>query len=151
MHIRRSMRTAAARPAEASSVRPASRALAAGLGLALGLAVPLATPAPARAENAAKEFGLGVSCVAANLVYGPAKTFYATGGGLVAGMAWLFSGGDDEVARPIVDASMRGDFVLGLDHLRGKQPIEFVGRSPEQERMRELAGDSQPSTYDEGF
>lgn len=143
MITRRSMRPAGA--------RGATRALSAGLGLALGLAVPLVAPEPARAENAAKEFGLGVGTVAANLVYGPAKTLYAAGGGLVAGMAWAFSGGDHAVARPIVDASMRGDYVLGLDHLKGEQSIEFVGRSPEQEEMRSLAGDSQPSTYDEGF
>ena len=98
-----------------------------------------AAPMAAQAESPAKEFGLGAATVFANLLYGPTKLVYATVGGFVASMAYAFSGGDVEVARPIVDASLRGDYFVTLAHLRGEDSIEFVGRRP---RHRSMAGTS---------
>ena len=97
------------------------------------------TPASANAKSAAAEYGIGISVVLINLVYGPVKVLYATGGAIVSGMAWVFSAGDSEVARPIWDASMRGDYALVPEQLKGKRPIEFIGRSPEHVRMMEPA------------
>ena len=100
-----------------------------GLAAAAALTVILSA-APLRAETPGSEFAIGASCALTNLLYGPVKVFYALGGGLVATIAYGFSGGDMDVARPIVNAALRGDYVLTPDHFRGTRQWEFVGRSP---------------------
>ncbi len=106
--------------------------------IALAVAMTASPAAPAWAvDSPAKEFGLGTATVVANLIYGPTKLLYAVGGGLVAGIAYVFSGGDLEVARPIVDASLRGDYFVTTDHLRGREELEFIGRRPQHRRLEE--------------
>ena len=91
------------------------------------------TPAPAAAaDSAGMEYGLGVGCAFINLIYGPTKMLYATGGAIVSGFAWVFSAGDTDVAKPIWDASMRGDYMVVPDQLRGRKGLDFIGRTPEQ-------------------
>ena len=110
-----------------ASIRSVLIALAAAVTFAL-------TPAPAAAaDSPGMEYGLGVSCAFINLLYGPVKVLYATGGALVSGFAWVFSAGDTDVARPIWDASMRGDYVVVPDQLRGRKGLDFIGRTPPQE------------------
>jgi len=108
-------------------------------GVALALALSLASVAPAQAaeQSAVGQLGTGALTVGANLLYMPAKLIYALGGGLVAGTAWLFSGGDSDASAPIVDAALRGDYVVTSANIRGEEPIEFIGRSPEQQRAQE--------------
>jgi len=113
-----------------TSIRSALIALAVTATFAL-------TPASANARSAAAEYGIGISCVLVNLVYGPAKALYATGGGIVSGLAWVFSAGNSDVARPIWDASMRGDYTLAPDQLLGRRPFTFIGRSPEHLEVME--------------
>jgi len=105
------------------SIRSALIALAAAATFAL-------TPVPAEAESPGSEYGIGVGCAFVNLLYGPTKILYATGGGIVSGFAWVFSAGDSDVARPIWDASMRGDYMVVPDQLRGRKRLDFIGRSP---------------------
>lgn len=105
--------------------------------LATVIGLTLTTAAWANEEEMKKEAGLGAVSAATSLVYGPVKLAYALGGGLVAGMAWAASGGDAEVAKPILDASMRGDYVVTPDILRGERNIQFVGRAPEQATLGE--------------
>lgn len=88
-------------------------------------------------ERLENEAGMGVASAAASLLYGPAKLIYAGGGGLVAGMAYLVSAGDSDVTMPILNASMRGDYVLTPSHLQGREPIEFVGRNPEARDLQD--------------
>jgi hypothetical protein len=107
--------------------------------LAVGItafALVFASAAQAGGERVRSEAGLGAASVAASLIYGPAKLIYAGGGGLIAGMAYLVSGGDTQVAKPILDASMRGDYVVTPAHLNGSRSIEFVGRDPEARELR---------------
>jgi hypothetical protein len=125
----------------------AARAGALALGLALG-----AAPAAAQPRNAGVEYGRGALCVLANLIYGPVKLLYATGGALVAGGAYVFSGGDRDVTGPIADASLRGTYAITPRHLTGAERIEFVGRSPSQRAAKERAdGDWGGAPPDEGF
>jgi len=107
------------------------------------------TPISAKAESAAAEFGIGAACAVSNLVYGPLKIVYATGGAIVSGLAWALSAGDTDVARPIWDTAMRGDYVIQPDHLRDRKPLEFLGRSPAHRRAMESVPPEEP--YDEGF
>jgi len=125
------------------SIRPALIALAAVVMLA-------STPVPtAAADSPGVEYGLGISCALINLIYGPTKTLWATGGAIVSGFAWVFSAGDIDVAKPIWDASMRGDYMLVPDQLRGRERIDFIGRAPEQAAAAETPWKEEPGG--EGF
>ncbi len=120
------------------------------LGATLLVLWMTAAPIAAHAESPAKEFGLGTATVFANLVYGPTKLAYAMVGGFVASIAYAFSGGDVDVARPIVDASLRGDYFVTLDHLQGKDSIEFVGRRPRHQSMAEASDWGDPGVSASG-
>jgi hypothetical protein len=119
-----------------------SMLLAAVAALALALA-----PATSRAEDLGNEAGLGAAAALGSLLYAPVKLIYAMGGGLTAGLAWVFSAGDSDVVNPIIDASLRGDYVITPDHLRGERPVEFIGRSPAQNTARQ----DEPPASDETF
>lgn len=125
------------------SIRSALIALAAAATFAL-------TPAPAAADSPGMEYGLGVGCAFINLVYGPVKVLYATGGAVVSGFAWVFSAGDTGVAKPIWDASMRGDYMVVPDQLRGRERLDFIGRAPEQAGAMGTPWKEEPPTG-EGF
>lgn len=117
---------------------------------AVALALAMA-PAPAHAGRTSEAL-LGTSCALLNLVYGPAKLTYAMVGGLVGGLAYAFSAGDAEVAGPILDSALRGDYALSPEHLQGRRELEFIGRSEEHRRAREAAGgfegDESPAPVD---
>jgi hypothetical protein len=100
----------------------------------IAAATIVSTPVLARAENVGAELGIGTACALSNLIYGPLKVLYAMGGALVSGLAWGLSAGDTDVARPIWDTAMRGDYVIEPDHLRGRKPLEFLGRLPTHRR-----------------
>ncbi len=107
--------------------------------IATAVALTLSSAASADEAKIQNDAGMGAASAAASLIYAPTKLVYATGGGLVAGMAYLVSGGDQDVAKPILDASMRGDYVLTREHLKGQRSIEFVGRNPEARELRAQA------------
>jgi hypothetical protein len=109
---------------------------------ALGLTL---APAKSRAqqEDLGNEAGWGAAAALSSLLYSPVKLIYALGGGLTAGMAWLFSAGDSDVVNPIIDASLRGDYVITPSHLRGERPVEFIGRSPEHTASQQEAPPSE--------
>lgn len=122
------------------SRRSCSFVLAGILALAIAGA-----PLSASAEGVGKTAGLGVGSVLCSLVYGPAKLVYASLGALVAGGAWALSAGDPAVASPILNAAVRGDYVITPDHLEGRQSLQFVGRDPSQQTL------AHGSMFDEGF
>jgi hypothetical protein len=115
------------------SIRRSSCAAVAVLGLAVALG-----SAPASAQSAEKnedvgregEAGLGVAAGLASIVYAPAKVLYAAGGGLVAGLAYVFSAGDKDITEPILTPALRGDYVVTPAHLRGEKQLDFIGREP---------------------
>lgn len=114
-----------------TSVAGAQRLLCAWL-----LAAAIATaPGSALADDPgghdlAAEAGIGAGAALATLVYGPVKLAYALGGSVVGGLAFLFSGGDVEVAKTILTPSLRGHYVVTPSQLQGKRDIEFFGRDP---------------------
>lgn len=107
--------------------------------LAAAIGFALVSAGPAQAEGMAREAGMGLLTAATNVVYGPVKVIYGLGGALVAGAAWLVSGGDGEVVEPILTASLRGDYVVTPAHWRREQDLEFIGRRPEDRELRQTA------------
>ena len=122
------------------------------------VALPAAAPASAEtetesqtnAENGGREgeAGLGVAAGLISLFYAPAKVLYAAGGGLVAGLAYVVSGGDQQVVDPILTPALRGDYVVTPAHLRGERQLEFIGREPEDRALRDEQG--QPASNKSG-
>jgi len=82
-------------------------------------------------QDLARDAGIGAGSALVSLVYAPLKICYAVGGLMVGGLAWMFSGGDGEVASIILTPSLRGDYVVTPRQLQGKEPIQFFGRKPE--------------------
>ncbi len=101
------------------------------LSLALVCALVVSTPAraeEARERNIAAHYGLGVGSVLCSLVYGPVKVLYATLGTVTSGLAWALTGGRTDIAREIITASVRGDYVVRPENLTFNEPLVFTGR-----------------------
>lgn len=110
------------------SLRP-SRVASVGLGLA---AVVSLAPLSAFAEEPAsspESAGMGAASMLVTLLYGPVKLVYATTGGIVGGLAYGLTGGNADVAVPILESAIYGDYYVTPDQLRGEKSLEFVGRS----------------------
>lgn len=61
------------------------------------------------------------------LLYFPLKAVFAISGGIVGGLAYVFSGGNEQAAKTIWDTSLYGTYVITPDHLQGNRPIRFLG------------------------
>lgn len=107
-----------------------------GLVLAALVTGLLSVAPAAHAESAAREAGIGLGSFFGSLLYAPVKIIYATGGLVVGGLAYALSGGDGDVTGPIINASVRGDYMLTPDHIRGEKEVAFIGRSPENRAAR---------------
>ena len=112
--------------------RSVSRRLV-GAGLVLALGLGLASPAYAQERPAGNEAGYGALAVLSSLAYAPVKLVYAGLGLIFAGGAYVLTGGDEETPRKLLQRSLRGDYIITPEHLRGERPVIFVGRDPVNE------------------
>jgi hypothetical protein len=135
----------------AHGARRGRRGLVVALAAALILAGPSAAFAESRSTAIAKDGGLGFGSAVATLVYAPVKLVYATGGLIVGGLAWAFSGGDSEVAAVVFTPSLRGDYVVTPDHLKGKRRFEFFGRDARQQGDERTDVASAPDQWSSGW
>jgi len=81
-------------------------------------------------ESTATQYGLGVASVFTSLPYSIGKFVFATMGGIFGGFTWVFSGGNDRAANAVWDTSMRGTYVISPRHLKGEEPVRFLGVPP---------------------
>ena len=93
------------------------------------------------AEPVTEELGWGFGSALANVLYIPAKVTYAGLGLLTGGLGFVLTGGRADVANNIIYPSVRGNYVVTPNHLKGNEPIYFVGPGPEA---------MQPETYAAG-
>ena len=124
-------------------------------GIALGLFVAV-TCAPLHAqtadttnqqtENLGEEAGYGIGSVLANVFYMPAKITYAGLGLLTGGLGYVLSAGRADVANNIIYPSIRGNYVVTPSHLKGTEPIYFVGPPPPESGPRVDAAPAASST-----
>jgi len=125
-------------------------------GIALGLFIAItcsplhaqtAGPTSQPAEPAAgEEAGYGFGAVIANLFYMPAKITYAGLGLLTGGLGYVLSAGRADVANNIIYPSIRGNYVVTPSHLKGTEPIYFVGPPPPESGPRVDAAPAASST-----
>lgn len=71
--------------------------------------------------------GMQVAAGFSTLLYLPLKVAFAIGGGIVGGLAYAFSGGNEQAAKSIWDTSLYGTYLITPDHLQGNRPIRFLG------------------------
>ena len=78
------------------------------------------------------ELGWGVGTVVANVFYMPTKVAYAGLGLLAGGLGYLPTAGRGDVANEIIYPAVKGTYVVTTSHLKGEQPVVFVGPSPDE-------------------
>lgn len=79
------------------------------------------------------DFGWGVGTVLANVFYMPTKVVYAGLGLVAGGMGYLLTAGRGDVANEIIYPAVKGTYVLTADHLKGEQPVVFIGPGPDDQ------------------
>ena len=75
----------------------------------------------------ASSAGMGAAAGVSTLLYLPLKAAFAIGGSIVGGLAYAFSGGNENAAKSIWTTSMYGTYIITPEHLRGDKPIRFLG------------------------
>lgn len=79
------------------------------------------------AGGTASGAGMGAAAAVSTILYFPLKAAFAIGGGIVGGLAYLFSGGNEQSAKSIWTTSLLGDYYISPDQLEGNRPIRFLG------------------------
>ena len=112
-------------------------ALAAFIGLspAVGMAQDSAQPAAAPSPEVAtrQNLGYGFGSVVASIFYSPVKVTYAGLGLLTGGVGYLLTAGRADVANDIIFPAVRGDYLITPNHLKGEEPVVFIGSQPPAE------------------
>ncbi len=83
--------------------------------------------APSEDGSTAEDAGLGAASLVMSIPYGVAKLAFAAGGGLVGGLAYIFSGANDSAANKVWATSVYGTYIITPAHLKGDRPIRFLG------------------------
>ena len=99
-------------------------------GILVTLLIAGAFPRAARAgERYYEDVGWGLAAVGVNLFYCPAKLVYAGVGGLVGGMAYLWTAGEPKAAHRVWSVSLGGTYVVTPAMLRGEESLLFMGET----------------------
>lgn len=84
-------------------------------------------------QGTAAGAGMQAAAAVSTILYFPFKGAFAIGGGIVGGLAYLFSGGSEQTAKSIWIPSMYGTYVIVPEHLTGDRPVRFLGVAAESE------------------
>ncbi len=88
-------------------------------------------PPPASEEETTEyvvsDAGMEAAAALSTIVYFPFKAAFALGGGIVGGLTYAFTGGDEEAANKVWRASMEGTYNITPENLTGEKPVHFVG------------------------
>ena len=99
----------------------------------VGIGTPIASFAAEEETSPSNEAALGVGSFFITLVYTPLKMVYAILGGVVGGFTYGLTGGDLETAQDVWEPSVYGTYIITPDHLKGNEPVRFVGVSAYEE------------------
>ena len=86
-------------------------------------------------QGTASGAGMGAASAAATILYFPFKAAFAIGGGVVGGLAYVFSGFSESTAKSIWVPSVYGTYVITPEHLSGDRPVRFLGVAAENEEF----------------
>ena len=121
------------RPCEASSFKLVAVFLL--LALCTVTMVPSAwsqeSAAPPSSESTeggtASSAGMQLAAGLSTLLYFPLKAAFAIGGGIVGGLTYVFSGGNEQAAKSVWDTSLYGTYIITPDHLRRQSAHPLPG------------------------
>ena len=71
--------------------------------------------------------GIKVASWLLTVPYCAGKSAFAIAGSVVGGLGYAFSGGNSETAQSIWTKTVYGTYILRPAHLRGEEPIHFLG------------------------
>ena len=75
----------------------------------------------------ASSAGMQAAAGLLTIPYFPCKLAFAIAGGIVGGLTYAFTGGNDQAAKTVWTTSMYGTYIITPDHLQGNRPIRFLG------------------------
>lgn len=85
------------------------------------------TQAPSSDGGNASSAGMQAAAVFSTILYAPFKLAFAIGGGIVGGLTYAFTGGNESAAKSVWTTSMYGTYLITPEHLRGDKAIRFLG------------------------
>lgn len=89
---------------------------------------PVPAPMSSNSEGgSASSAGMQAAAAFSTILYLPFKAAFAIGGGIVGGLAYVFSGGNEQAAKSIWYTSMYGTYIITPEHLQGDRPVRFLG------------------------
>jgi hypothetical protein len=77
--------------------------------------------------------GMQLAAFGATIPYFVGKGAFAIGGGIIGGLAYVFSGFNEQTAKSIWIPSMYGTYVITPEHLTGDRPVRFLGVAADSE------------------
>ena len=88
--------------------------------------------------------GIQVASWLLTVPYCAGKSAFAIAGSVVGGLGYAFSGGNSETAQSIWTKTVYGTYILRPAHLRGEEPIQFLGKADgdQSEPMKRAAATS---------
>jgi hypothetical protein len=104
----------------------------------------------ASGNEGSDETGIQVASWALTVPYAIGKGAFALGGAVVGGLGYVFSGGNLDSAKAVWVTSIYGTYILHPAHLRGEEPIHFLGKTdsgqhePAPHPVEPTPGTSQP-------
>jgi len=78
-------------------------------------------------EIAVSDSGMSAASGLATIVYFPVKAAFSLAGGIVGGLTYAFTGGNEEATKDVWNASMGGDYMVEPKNLTGEKPLNFIG------------------------
>jgi len=115
-----------------------TKAITVALLMAL-IGVLLLSPGSALAEDqtsgtdGSDDTGIQVASWALTVPYIIGKGAFALGGAVVGGLGYVFSGGDYDTAKTVWTKSIYGTYIIRPAHLRGEEPVHFLGKADESQ------------------
>ena len=88
--------------------------------------------------------GIQVASWLLTVPYCAGKSAFAIAGSVVGGLGYAFSGGNSETAQSIWTKTVYGTYILRPAHLRGEEPIQFLGKTDgnQSEHMKHASATS---------
>lgn len=100
---------------------------------------------PANQPTTAEDLGYGIGSVLSSIFYSPFKVTYAGLGLLTGGLGFVLSAGNSDVANNIISPAVRGHYLVTPSHLKGEEPLIFVGPPPSAEPQQTQQAAAIPS------
>jgi hypothetical protein len=83
--------------------------------------------------ESSEDTGMQVASWLLTVPYCAGKSAFAIAGSVVGSLGYAFSGGNSETAQTIWTKTVYGTYILRPAHLRGEEPIQFLGKAEESQ------------------